>query len=111
MIDVMISMGFNMTKTQILKNSFWQAFRMNRFLDGQASLELTAALIIVAILLIASVKMFVWFNARMVMRQVAYESSRVTAGSVPHEDIDIYSYEGTKGVQVDDSGYEALNLF
>lgn len=79
--------------------------------NGQASLELTAALIVVAILIVGALKIFVWFNARLAMRQAEYERTRVTAGSVAHERVDIRNYDATKGVQVDDSGYEALNLF
>ncbi|MFH1691003.1 MAG: hypothetical protein ABIC68_00315 [Candidatus Omnitrophota bacterium] len=78
---------------------------------GQASLELSAALILVAMLIVGAIKIFVWLNGRLVMRQVAYEQSRVAAGSAAHERVNIYDQSATKGVQVDDSGYEALNLF
>ncbi len=79
--------------------------------DGQASLELTAALIIVAMLIVGAVKIFVWFNARLAMRQAAYEKTRVAAGNATQVQVDIDNYEATKGVQVDDSKYKALNLF
>lgn len=79
--------------------------------SGQASLELTAALILTAMLIIFSFKIFVWFNNRFVARQAAYESSRVAAGSAAHVHVNIYDQDATKGVQVDDSGYAALNLF
>lgn len=79
--------------------------------SGQASLELTAALILVAMLIVGALKIFVWFNGRMVMRQVAYEKTRVPAGNASQVRVDIEDQAATRGVQVDDSGYEALNLF
>jgi len=39
------------------------------------------ALIAAFILLLGTVKLFVWLNERMVLRQEAYESTRVKAGS------------------------------
>lgn len=48
---------------------------------GQASLEMTLALIGALLLLFGSVKVFVWLNSRFVERQQAYEASRVAAGS------------------------------
>ena len=52
---------------------------MNR---GQASLEMVAALICILLLLIGSVKISTWAAGRMMQRQEAYESSRLSAGSV-----------------------------
>jgi len=49
--------------------------------DGQATLELTVALILIVILLMAGVKTFLWLNEGLVQRQVSYENTRVAAGS------------------------------
>lgn len=50
---------------------------------GQSSLEVTVALIIFVILFAAAVRIFVWLNTGVVGRQVAYDDTRVTAGSTP----------------------------
>ena len=47
---------------------------------AQSTLEFTVALVAAFILLLGSVKLFVWLNERMVLRQEAYESTRVRAG-------------------------------
>lgn len=69
------------------------------FKRGQSTLELTVAMIAVFILLLASVKTFVWVNQRMVLRQEDFEATRVTAAS------------NNPGVQVDESGYPLLDIF
>ena len=46
---------------------------------GQASLEMTLAMIGVLLLLAACINVFVWLNGRIVARQQAYESSRQAA--------------------------------
>ena len=66
---------------------------------AQSTLEFTVALIAVVILLLGSVKIFVWMNERMVLRQEAYEDSRVPAGS------------DEPGVQVDETDFPALDIF
>ena len=48
---------------------------------GQASLEMTLAMIGALLLLFGSFKVFLWVTKRMIVRQQAYESSRVAAGS------------------------------
>lgn len=48
---------------------------------GQASLELTLAMIGALILLFGSLKVFLWVNERIIARQIAYERSRVAAGT------------------------------
>lgn len=48
---------------------------------GQASLELTVAMIGALLLLFGSLKVFLWLNERIIARQIAYERSRVTAGT------------------------------
>ena len=52
--------------------------RINRW--GQASLEVTVALIGALLLLFGSLKIFLWLNDRLVRRQQAYESTRAAAG-------------------------------
>ena len=69
------------------------------FKRGQSTLELTVAMIAVFILLLSSVKIFVWVNQRMVLRQEDFEQSRVAAAS------------NNPGVQVDESGYPLLDIF
>lgn len=69
------------------------------FCSGQSTLELTVAMIAVFILLLASVKLFVWVNERLVLRQEDYEATRVAAAS------------NNPGVQVDESGYPLLDIF
>ena len=86
---------------------------------GQATLELTVALIIVMLLLVGAVKTFVWLNERMVMRQQDFESSRVAAGStapagVTYSALDNATPNDLKisgEVVVDESAYPALNIF
>ncbi|MBU3934116.1 hypothetical protein KKD20_06880 [Patescibacteria group bacterium] len=66
---------------------------------AQSTLEITVALIAVFILFLGSVKIFVWVNERMVLRQEAYEKTRVSAGSSNFE------------VQVDESDFPKLDIF
>lgn len=66
---------------------------------GQSSLELTVALIAAFILLLGTVKLFVWVNERMVLRQEDYEATRVAAAS------------DNPGVEVDESAYPLLDIF
>lgn len=66
---------------------------------GQVSLEITIAFIALFILLLGSVKIFVWLNEQMVLRQEDYESTRVAGGSSNSE------------VQVDESDYPKLDIF
>ena len=48
---------------------------------GQASLEMTVALIGALLLLFGSLKVFLWVNERLVSRQMSYEATRVAAAS------------------------------
>jgi hypothetical protein len=48
---------------------------------GQASLEMTLAMLGALLLLLASAKVYLWINERLVTRQLAYEATRVAAGS------------------------------
>jgi len=55
---------------------------------SQVSLELTASLIVLFILIGGIVKIFLWVNKRMVLRQELYEQGRVDAGSAGAEPVD-----------------------
>jgi hypothetical protein len=48
---------------------------------GQASLEMTVALIGALLLLFGSLKVYLWVNERLVSRQMSYEATRVAAAS------------------------------
>jgi len=48
---------------------------------GQASLETTLAMLGALLLLLGSVKVYLWVNERLISRQQAYEATRVAAGS------------------------------
>ena len=50
---------------------------------GQASLEMTVALIGSLLLLFGSLKVFLWVNERLVRRQLDYENSRAAAARDP----------------------------
>jgi hypothetical protein len=79
---------------------------------GQSTLELTAALIVLMILLVGAAKIFVWLNERMAYRQSEYERTRVQAGSVAFtSSIDLTNAEQTKGVEIDESSNPPLNIF
>ncbi len=67
--------------------------------NGQSTLELTVALVAVFILLLGTVKIFVWVNEQMVLRQEDYEATRVAAAS------------DNPGIEVDESGYPKLDIF
>ena len=49
---------------------------------AQASIETAMAFIGVLILLLGSLKIFLWLNERLIVRQQNYEATRVKAGSV-----------------------------
>ena len=48
---------------------------------GQSTMEVGIALIVVILFLLASLKIFLWLNNRMVWRQQEYERTRINAGS------------------------------
>ena len=48
---------------------------------GEASMEMTLALIGALLLLFGSVKIFLWLNERAVVRQQNYEATRLQAAS------------------------------
>lgn len=54
--------------------------RSSLFRRGQASLEMTVALMGTLLLLFGSVKVFLWMVERLVVRQQSYETTRVAAG-------------------------------
>jgi len=85
---------------------------------GQSTLELTAALVVIVILLIGSVKIFLWLNDSMVRRQVNYEATRVAAGSAEFEAVNLVSMDNVEAnatsfneLMVDESNYPKLNIF
>lgn len=69
---------------------------------AQASLELSAAIIVLLLLFVASLRIFIWLNKTMVQRQGSYErnstTGRIAAGSANSE------------VQVDETQYKKLDL-
>ena len=62
---------------------------------GQASLEMTVALIGMLLLLLGSLKVFVWMNERLVARQRSYENTRVSGGRwvEPSKPLDIFKHD------------------
>lgn len=84
---------------------------------GQSTLELTVALILVSMLMLASVKIFLWFSERMVLRQELYEVNRVAAGNMEQDDsaklsdADLLDRDKTKGYAIDESTLPPLNIF
>ncbi|MDD5019649.1 MAG: hypothetical protein PHH75_04615 [Candidatus Omnitrophica bacterium] len=79
---------------------------------GQSTLELTAALIVLMILLVGAARIFVWLNERMAWRQSEYENTRVTAGSTAFTSyVDLANAEHTEGVEIDESTNPPLNIF
>ncbi len=78
---------------------------------GQTSLEMTVALVMVMMLLLASVKIFLWLNQRIVIQQVDYENTRVQAGNGYIGNIDITSSADMEGLPHNATPTEALNIF
>jgi len=81
---------------------------------GQSTLELTAALILLMLLLIGAAKIFFWLSGRMVHRQVLYENSRVPAASPSTYGVhvDLTDQASTQGMgEPNESTYPALNVF
>ena len=78
---------------------------------AQASLEMSAAFIVVLILLIAAVRLFAWLNASMVYRQSDYERTRVEAGNASLVGVNLTDQTSTEGVQTNESAYPQLNIF
>jgi len=82
---------------------------------AQATLELTAALILLMLLLVGATKIFMWLSGLVVHRQVVYENSRVSAADQSTWNVavtDLSDVNQTTGVgEPDDSTYPALNVF
>lgn len=82
---------------------------------AQATLELTAALILLMLLLAGATKIFMWLSGRMVHRQVLYENSRVSAADLSTWGVPVTNLSDpsqTRGVgEPDESTYPALNVF
>lgn len=55
-------------------------FLGERNLKAQAAIEFSLAFICLAIFLVATSKIFIWFGNNIVQRHVAYEQTRVAAG-------------------------------
>lgn len=81
---------------------------------GQSTMELTAAMVLLMMLLVASVRIFVWLNERIVNQQRQYESTRVEAGG-PGQVApvgNIYDEEATEGAgHLYEAPYVPLNIF
>jgi hypothetical protein len=78
-----------------------QALRLTDVRSGQATLELTVALIFVMIFLVGAIRIFLWLNESIVNRQVDYEATRATAASTDFTPMDVSQ------IQDDDSKTEA----
>jgi len=59
---------------------------------------MAVAIVCILILLLGSIKLFIWLNRLLVLRQEAYEESRVQAAKAMGEQ------------QVNESGFPALNM-
>ena len=95
--------------------------------NGQATIELSVALVILFTLLFGSLKIFLWINERIVQRQVTYEDDpqhggfygRVAAGSTDPVSVTLTPSENTPepslaipGERVpDESSYPKLHIF
>ena len=78
---------------------------------GQATLELSVALILSAMLLVAAAKIFVWLNGSMVVRQRMYEETRVSAGQqTENKLVDLGSTSVPSTVMSHESDYPTLNI-
>jgi len=105
-----------MVRTQEHQDAGQHRFRAGRG-RGQSSLEMTAALIMVLLLLVAAVRIFAWLNRRIIWRQRDYEATRIQAGSMPHHDV-VFTQGNVSatdrilgGVEVHDTVRPAINLF
>lgn len=82
--------------------------------SAQVSLELAVAFIGIFLLLLGALKIFVWVNQRLVLRQEAYDATRVTAAGM-EKGLDGAEMEpGIRenwGNLVDDSKFPVLDIF
>ncbi len=87
--------------------------------SGQVTLELAVALLVVMLLIVATVKIFVWLNEGIVRRQYRYENSRIAAGGVestvpnagPLTDVTAEDLKFTgERTGVIDGAFETLNI-
>ena len=102
--------------------------KLNIRLKSQSILELTLALVAVFILILGTVKIFVWLNRRMALRQQAYERTRLprfrreeiypapgpsltpgSPGPGGTPEVEVYIYEEIP--EVDESGLPPLDIF
>lgn len=64
---------------------------INKADKGQASIEFTLAFVMALFFLVLTCRVFVWFNGNLLRRQIAYEKSRVEAGSTNPGKLDFYA--------------------
>lgn len=84
--------------------------RQGRGIYGQATLELSVALILSMMLLVAAAKIFVWLNGSMVVRQRMYEETRASAGRQTQEKVLYLDGTVSNSVMSHESDYPALNI-
>jgi len=100
------------TEEKTVMKKMWgsEDWRMSE--AGQSTLEMTAALVVLMILLVGAARIFVWLNERMAWRQTEYENTRVTAGSTAFTSyVDLNNAEHTRGVEINESSNPPLNIF
>jgi hypothetical protein len=105
---------------QALRHGSGQALRL-RSGQAQTTMELAAAMAILMMLLVASVRVFVWLNERIVKQQKAYEATRALAGGSEQINMaestlptiaNIMNMEQTEGEgNLYTTPYEPLNIF
>ncbi len=54
---------------------------LNSNARAQATIEFSLAFMLILLFLVLTARLFVWFNGGMLRRQLAYEESRVLAGT------------------------------
>jgi len=75
-------------------------------------MEMTAALVVLMMLLVGAARVFVWLNERIAYRQYHYEDTRVQAGSAPFTEYVVLSnQEHIRGLEVNESSNPPLNIF
>lgn len=87
--------------------------------NGQTTIEVGVGMVVVMLLLFGSLKIFLWLNERMVLRQVAYENTRVAASEnwtqkYVYNNLNNASEDGLRiqgEMLVNDSVYPELNIF
>ena len=70
----------------------------NAKIKAQVSVELTLSLILLAVLLFATAKVFVWLGRSILYRHISYENTRTAAGKP--NDNDVYRITTEEGNQM-----------